>query len=50
LYDSKGRLLEAKRISGKKYMIPMESYVAGIYYLNVRAAGKKAWKFKIIKN
>jgi len=50
LFDSKGRLLMEKRISGIENMIPMESYVAGIYYLNVRAAGKKAWKFKIIKN
>ena len=49
LYDSNGRMLRKKRVTGNESMIPMEQYAGGIYYLHVVSAGKYTKAFKIIK-
>lgn len=49
LYDSNGRMLKKKRVTGNECMIPMEQYAVGIYYLHVVTDGKNRKAFKIIK-
>ena len=49
LYDNAGILLNEFNVNGIEYNIPMQSYSAGIYYLNVVSENKNIKTFKIVK-
>lgn len=49
LYDSKGSLLQAKKINAKKTDILMSAYPSGVYFLSVKENRKTFKTFKIIK-
>lgn len=50
LYDSKGMLLENKKIEGNETIIPMSTYSPSTYFLIVREGNKEIGTFKIIKH
>lgn len=49
LYDSKGSLLQAKKINGRKTDIIMSTYPSGVYFLSVKDNRKILKTFKIVK-
>ena len=49
LYDSNGRMLCNKKITGDECIVPMDRYAPGIYYLDVISREKNLRTFKIIK-
>lgn len=49
LFDSNGRLQKSENITCDEYIIPMEQYDTGIYYLNVISGDRIVKTFKIIK-
>jgi hypothetical protein len=50
LFNERGQMLDYKKITDQKTLIPMEDHAAGIFLLRVEEQGKKSLTFKIIKN
>ena len=50
LYDSNGRLIQNKRITGTETVIEMGNLLPASYYLNIYDSQKEIKTFKLIKN
>ena len=50
LFDSNGKLLERKMVTGNETIIPMTNLFSGIYFLKVINSEKEIKIFKIIRN
>jgi hypothetical protein len=50
LFDSNGKLLERKMVTGNETIIPMTNLFSGIYFLKVINSEKEIKTFKIIRN
>jgi hypothetical protein len=50
LFNERGQMIDYKKITDQKTLIPMEDQAAGMFLLRVEDQGKKTITFKIIKN
>lgn len=50
LFDSRGRLLQKKRITDKQTTIDVSSLSSAIYYLKISGNNQEVKSFKVIKN